>query len=435
MIIYAENITPRLKYICSFIFEERMNIEISFISSEKELQDVSQPAIVYGDEILEGYFCINAAGLILEDSIRQMKPECAGMAETAELFPVAKGNLSFDVFSACFYILSRYEEYLSFPEDVHGRFPASESLACKNGFLDWPVVNIWVEKLREKLSAFYPGMDFGKPTSSYLLSIDVDQAWDVRNKGLFRTLGGFARAFLNFNFKEINYRIAVLLGKWHDRFDTFSWISDNHSDNELIMFFLLADYSRYDKNIPPSDKEFKALVNKLSKRFKTGIHPSYFSSEKSEKNALEKARLEEFTGKDVIASRQHYLRLRFPSTYRHLINAGITEDYSMLFADLPGYRAGTSYPFRWYDLAKEQETSLMIFPPCIMERTLKDYMKLNRKEALELLLEFVDKTEAYGGCFIPIWHNDSVSGKGEWKGWDEVYREMHKQLKSLNLHD
>jgi hypothetical protein len=45
------------------------------------------------------------------------------------------GDLPFDPLAATFYLVSRYEEYLPFIPDEHGRFPAKQSFAFSNGFL------------------------------------------------------------------------------------------------------------------------------------------------------------------------------------------------------------------------------------------------------------------------------------------------------------
>ena len=71
-----------------------------------------------------------------------------------------------------------------------------------------------------------------------------------------------------------------------------------------------------------------------------------------------------------------------PSSYNHLLAAGITHDYSMGFADRVGFRAGTCTPFYFYDLDFEIQTPLKVFPFALMDTTLNDYMKLTPKQSL-----------------------------------------------------
>ena len=79
-------------------------------------------------------------------------------------------QLSLDVFGACFFLLSRYEEVVATPRDPHGRFPASEAVAVRAGFLERPLVNEYAEILWACLSAIYPGLtSLGVPGPNELL--------------------------------------------------------------------------------------------------------------------------------------------------------------------------------------------------------------------------------------------------------------------------
>ena len=100
----------------------------------------------------------------------------------------------------------------------------------------------------------------------------------------------------------------------------------------------------------------------------------------------------------------------------------------MGYADHVGFGAGTSSSFNFYNLEKEEETKLRITPFCVMDRTLKDYLKLDQILAFELIQELIDQIHKYGGNFVSIWHNESFSGKGEWKNWDQLYLKMLKEL-------
>lgn len=44
-----------------------------------------------------------------------------------------------DIFASSFFMLTRWEEYVNKKRDNHNRFPASESLAYKFGFLNRPI--------------------------------------------------------------------------------------------------------------------------------------------------------------------------------------------------------------------------------------------------------------------------------------------------------
>jgi hypothetical protein len=165
----------------------------------------------------------------------------------------------------------------------------------------------------------------------------------------------------------------------------------------------------------------RKLIKGVNNRYNVGIHPSYQSDSDFHivKNELNK--LESITGKPITKSRLHFLRIAMPRTYQILENCGISEDYSMGFAELPGFRAGTCTPFRFYDLSVEKETNLYIVPFGVMDGTLNQYMGLNAASAVEKVKELAQQVRNVEGTMVTIWHNQSFSETREWKGWRSVY--------------
>lgn len=54
-------------------------------------------------------------------------------------------------------------------------------------------------------------------------------------------------------------------------------------------------------------------------------------------------------------------------------------------------------------------------------------MKLNPEEALLLVGKLMDEIRKYGGTFISLWHNESLSNQGEWEGWQQVFETVTEQ--------
>lgn len=161
-----------------------------------------------------------------------------------------------------------------------------------------------------------------------------------------------------------------------------------------------------------------------------GLHPSYRSNEDPVYLHQEKEGLEQALGQTISRSRQHYLKLSLPFTYQNLISAGIQEDWSMAYPDHLGFRAGTSRPFPWYDLASESITRLMVYPATIMDGTLRYYMQLSPQESIKRIKTLIQTVRTYGGHFIPIWHNSSFSIAHGWKKWVPVYHQLAEQAKT-----
>ena len=120
------------------------------------------------------------------------------------------------------------------------------------------------------------------------------------------------------------------------------------------------------------------------------------------------------------------MRLTLPETYRNLIAAGITEDYTMGHASQTGFRAGTCTPFYFYDLAEEKTTNLKVVPFQVMDVTMRDYMKLSPEETEREIEQLMDEVKKAGGTFVSIWHNETVTDSDRWKGYRAVFEKMNQ---------
>jgi hypothetical protein len=117
-----------------------------------------------------------------------------------------------------------------------------------------------------------------------------------------------------------------------------------------------------------------------------------------------------------------------PETFRQLRLAGITHDYSMGYADAVGWRAGTNFAFPWYDLEREEATSLTIHPFAAMDVTLKNYLHLDPAEAEQTVLTLANGLQPFGGPFMLLWHNTSFAGIYGWGEWREMFGGLVEQL-------
>jgi hypothetical protein len=93
----------------------------------------------------------------------------------------------------------------------------------------------------------------------------------------------------------------------------------------------------------------------------------------------------------------------------------------MGFADVVGFRIGTSRPVKWFDLQKNKVTQLTLHPFAFMDGTLNEYLKLTPELAKEKISELFSEVKNYGGEFSFIWHNETIGDYGIWKGWKTVF--------------
>jgi hypothetical protein len=172
------------------------------------------------------------------------------------------------------------------------------------------------------------------------------------------------------------------------------------------------------------------LLDNLKSERTIGIHPSFASNFNAGLKKHEFARFSGLLGKRPEISRQHFLMLKFPYTYRELIEQGIREDFSMGYASRAGFRAGTCAPFRFYDLPRELETDLVVYPFAFMDVTLQQYLSVSPEEALDHVMDILDKIKKVHVTCVSLWHNESLSEQGRWKGWRRVFEEMVKRVTS-----
>ena len=169
---------------------------------------------------------------------------------------------------------------------------------------------------------------------------------------------------------------------------------------------------------------FQSLIKSIADYAEVAVHPSYSSNNDAEQLRKEIRRLNKVLKREVVKSRQHYLKVIFPTTYRNLIENDIQEDYSMGYASEIGFRASICRPFMFYDLDLDTETKLLLTPFMLMDNTLMDYMKLSPEEAIIRSKHLIEEVKKVNGTFVTLWHNHSVNERGEWKGWRRVYESI-----------
>jgi len=427
LLVYTHKVTPRLSYIFKQFFWRILQIPVSFTTKVDEFVAHNGPKVSYSKSPLGSEFFIRSHDLLFDQGINDIDITILKWDDVPCFFPAGEAStIPFDIFAASFYLISRYEEYLPHVQDAHERFPADESIAYKNGFLEQPVIDIWAYKFLNLLQEKFPNYDYKKKSFEMISTIDVDMAYAYKQKGIVRTLGGFFKDIVQLDFVNFWNRLLAVLNFKKDPYDTFLEILNVKKEYNVntIFFFLLGNYTTFDKNISWGNNKFQSLIKSVGDYAKIGMHPSYFSYKDISLLKKEKQRLESIINTPVNSSRQHYLRLSFPETYQYLIDLDVEEDYTMGYAKRVGFRASTCTPFYFYDLDFEIQTPLKLFPFAFMDVSLKQYMELDNNESLKKILELKNAVKNVNGTFISLLHNNSLSDAGEWVGWKEIYLKM-----------
>ncbi len=424
ILIYSHKLTNRLKYAFKTIFTDVLKVVIEFTNNIDEFEKYEGVKINYSATKLNTGLFFQSSSILFETGITEQSINIFEYEGYKCFFSVGKDSaFPFDPFAASFYLISRYEEYLPHIKDEHERFVALESLAYQNNFLETPLVNIWVNQIAEQIENSYPNFNFPERKFEFISTIDIDNAYAYKNKGIIRTSGGLLKGIKEGSFTD---RVKVLSGSKFDPYDTFNYQKEIHQQYGIspIYFFLLGDYGVNDKNIPIKNKEFQSLIKSLADYYPIGIHPSYNSNKDINQLSKEIKRLQEITHRNTTKSRQHFLKLILPDTYRNLLENDIKEDYTLGYAEKSGFRASICSPYYFYDLDMEVSTNLKIVPFTVMEATYQYYQNCSPDEALQQIKNLMQKVKDVKGTFVSVWHNESLSDEGIWKGWKKVYELM-----------
>ncbi len=430
LLIYTPAITSRLQYIFDLYFPELLGVNYRLTSLTDEFKSYPGAKINYSKSDLDSGLYIKSAGILFENTITAQNIETIDVDSSPVIFAHSDSSsaLPFDPFAAAFYLVTRYEEYLSIKIDKYDRFEVSNSIAYQGKFLQTPVVNKWAIQLKGILHYHYPDLIFHSPDYRFIPTIDIDHAYAYKFRKLHRILGSYGRSVVKWDWKDILLRTEVLMGKQRDPYDNYSYLENIHQSYQLktLYFVLFADYGGDDNNVTIRKKGFQKLLCELDGQSTVGIHPSLSSTKHFSKLNSEIYHLAKVLHRDITISRQHFLKIKLPKTYQNLIELGITDDYSMGYASASGFRAGIVNPFFFFDLVTNNVTSLRVHPISIMDVTLHDYYHFKPDEAIEMILQTIKAVKSVHGEFISVWHNESLSDKGRWQGWRKVYEEMVK---------
>ena len=429
MIIYSSYSTARLHYIIATLFGN----DTILTSSKEEFIHSASFKINYSDErISNDEFFIQPHGLLFETNIQLQIIECFEWNGVKVFFKTA-GDIPFDIFAAAFYLISRYEEYLPHELDMYGRFAHTNSLAYKENFLQIPLVNLWLKEIEKHHSSF----TIHHSPFTFIPTYDIDIAYAYLHQPFFKNLFGFYNDLFKFNFEKFTERSNVYSGWKKDPFDTYDWLDALHQQYQLqpIYFFLcIIEHGEYDKNISIKSKALQQLYRSIADKYEVGIHPSWKSGDvsresgiqRSEKNLLQKEihTLNNIIQKDIVSSRQHYLRFTLPDTYRQLIALGMKHEHSMGYGSINGFRASYTLPFYWFDLKENKITGLMVHPFCYMEANSFFEQKYSAEQAVAELQQYHDIVKSVNGEFITLFHNHFLTEQPQWIAWRKMYADF-----------
>lgn len=341
-----------------------------------------------------------------------------------------------DIFGSMFFLLARVEESVCRDRDEHGRFQASHSMIYREGLLERPLVNEYLEFLYHLLLILVPDLRRKSRRTCIHLSHDVDRPWVVNRRPILWVLRNLvADVAIRRDPGLAGRRIRALVARGEGRHqadpaNTFAQLmgaSEAIGVKSAFYFITGSLNSGMDANYTLDDPEIRNLLKCIHLNgHEVGIHGSYNSylnldQFKKELSTLKRACEELGIEQEYWGGRQHYLRVSVPDTWQIWEESGMTYDSSMGFSDKPGFRCGVCYEFSVFNLKARKKLKLKERPLMVMDTTL---LKPNDSSNLEAaVLRIYNQCARYQGEFTLLWHNNNLASA--------VERQSHQRVIDL----
>ncbi len=338
-----------------------------------------------------------------------------------------------DILAATFFMLSRWEEVVNDARDAFGRFPVEASVAQRQGFLKFPVADMYAFILRAWVQYLRPEWRGALPAFRLNLTHDVDFilpfptffaatrkiAGDVLKRHSLR------QAAQN-SVQALRQLVAPDTTACLKSLDLLAELSLQYGLRSTFYFMAAESSSKdtgYALDSPWIQTRFRSLC---AQGFEIGLHAGYYTFDDPDKLAQEKERLERALDAPVLGGRQHYLRFQVPDTWRHWEQAGFQYDSTLSYAQRNGFRCGTCHPYVPFDIDQDRELSLIEVPLVVMDRTLWSYTQASEHAAEAEILKLARRCRAARGAFTILWHN--ILLVPEWRPWLDLYRRILRRL-------
>ncbi len=346
-------------------------------------------------------------------------------------------SIQADLFSAVFFMLSRWEEAVSTSRDKYGRFPASAAYSVNAGYYQRPVVDEYAEMLWNMLVFLGVDQDRKQWSFRFIPTHDIDNPRKWRGlHTLLRTLGGDLIKRRRVGAARRSWRSfwRTWNGKENDPYDTFDYLmdcSERHGLQSHFFFHCGGNHPLDREALPPSHPIVRQILEKIDARgHSIGFHPSYEAHTNEERFNEELELLRQHSPQEIKCGRQHFLRFEVPITWRLWADAGLAWDSTMVYPEEAGFRCGTCREFPVFDIGQRKMLSIQEVPLTLMETS---WMRYNPKPPDRFLgdaRQLLGIVKKYRGTFVLLWHNSTLGFSHQ----DEA-RRLYEEILSLAAGD
>ena len=430
VLVFTHQITPRLTYIFKHIFENMLGVSVGFTKTIETFVAHSGPKFSYTKKQLGNEYFIPAHTLLYEQGVKLQTLD----VESLDGFPIffktqVDSFFSFDIFAASFFLLSRYEEALPHIKTPQGFFDPAQSIAGQYGFLELPVVDLWVKHLQKNLTVAFPeffNTNDEKKKSIKNVLIEVLVPFRYKHRSLLVSLSDFFKSLWTFDLLQLFEQLAVLFRIKEDPFNTFNtWKSFFKSSTvSPKIFFLFSESSSFQSTVSIFNLSYQKIIKTMSDLFSLGLLVSVKSQLKaSDFLELEKNNFESLTHKPISDIRMSSEIQNLNTVYESLVVQEFNSDYSMGYQKTFGFRAGTATPFYFYSLSNEFQLPLKIIPIITTEMGLKI---MSPEKAFQLLNDIHENLPLSSSSLTIVISNRFFSPIDENKSWLQEFKNYIK---------
>lgn len=325
-------------------------------------------------------------------------------------------HFGFDWIETLFFHLSRLEEYQAGLHhlDEHGILSSGRQFLPAHRLHHRPVVDHLVNAIYRAI-----GLAPQEHPTSWTVTHDIDhlRLFSPAFK-LGRYLGGITKRHRSLRgllpllkcYRDCRWRGTT------DPYLSFEWLFARPNHLERIIY--LAAVQRPHVLDPsygldePRIREAWDLAADLG--YDLGLHPSYQTWRNADLLQAELDRLQQWSGRPIKHTRQHYLRFAFPDTPDIIEQSGLSEDSTLGYRDRIGFRCGTGFAYHLYNFTREKKYTWLEKPLVVMDIALLREAVFHPAALTELWTRFTQANQR--GTHITVNFHNSVFFEPELHG-------------------
>ncbi|MFW5804851.1 MAG: DUF7033 domain-containing protein, partial [bacterium] len=316
-------------------------------------------------------------------------------------------RLGFDIFASAFFMLTRWEEDIIRKNNKIG-CNEDELLAVKYNFYQRPIINEYCVYLRDVLNDMGINVPEVKRKTTVYITHDVDWCYLSSKRKLMKNLAimVYRKGLIK---KSINILTKYLLYKISNRnpFDSFAEIMEITNKYGFNNHFY---FKAVEKNEPGytyaiNEPKVKTILKEITEKGNhIGYHPSENTVGNDEQFDKELLRLKDAARTNIDGGRNHGL-LYINQTYLQWNKNSLKYDSGVGFQFRNGFRSGTCYNYKLFDIQNRRTLNLKQIPMLVMD-SVAIRKKMKPEKFMEEMKHIFDQVNNHNGTFCMNWHSN-----------------------------